>query len=322
VSDTRTKRERFLPYAYDKAGVRFAIRSIVLDGSETIDAFDTEGHVVDLRGAWRRAQLTVAVEVEPDVLRHVLPPHELADPPVALTVVQRCEATRMRRGTTTSLGGGDVEITIARDDLFGAAELLPFLVRTRAAARATEGFAQAAGARLAGGRPWLLRADLERSPTGHHLDVQFKPFSEDTAIPAHERGALWRLDAAQDAPVLWLNSDHREIEALLSQEGTRGRRSELREVVFDRIAISVWTQLFLRAAFDAVSGDDPPYGWEQGALDAVLPHLYPHVTTRAARLDRLRQEIDDVPDLVARLDAVLQVRDDAIGHLTRMVEDL
>jgi hypothetical protein len=322
VSDTRTKRERFLPYAYEKAGVRFAIEAIVLDGSERIDEFDTEGHIVELRGTWRQAEVGVAIDVAPEVLQRVLPSHELADPPVALAIVLRCEATRVRRGTMVPLDAARSTIAIAKDDLFGVAELVPFLVRTRAAERPQAGFAEAAGARLAGGRPWLLRTDLERLPSGQHLDVQFKPFSEDVAIPAHERGALWRLDAAQDAPVLWLNSDHDEIAALLAQEGTRGRRSSLRDILFDRISISVWTQLFLRAALDVTSVDEAPYGWEEGVLDALLPQLYPHASTREGRLDRLRQEIDDIPDLLARLDAVLQVRDEAIAHITRMVEDL
>ncbi len=326
MSDTRIKRERFLPYAYGRLGLRADLRRVEVDGHASSDGLDRDAHLVDLRGTWSRARLTFVVPPQDTLLTQVVPDAERSTPPVAVLLVLRCQATRLRRGVAASFEhtGTELEVTIEleRDELAGHAELLPYLVRTANGSSEAGGFAHRVGNRIASARPWSIRVDLQRAPSGRSLDVQFKSFGKDESIALADRGSMWRLEAQAETPILWSNQDHGSIAELLRHEGTRGRRAYLREVVFDRIGSSVWTQLFFAATVSIRESDGSIYGWEQSVLDLLLPDMYPAVPTAEGRLKYLRQELDDLPQVLARLDAALQRRDNGIQHLTRLVEAL
>lgn len=323
MSDVRIKRGRFLPYPYSRFGLTCELRKVDVDGHAADQGFDRDAHLIDLRGSWSVAKLTFALSCREGLLAELLPPDEHAAPPVVATLALRCGPTRLRRGVRTPLRGGAealVVLEVERDELSGHAEIQPFLIRTADAAPDTSGFAATSGCRLASGRTWTLRVDLARPPTGRHLEIQYKHFSQDPAIPAAERKAMWRLDAAMESPVLWLNQDYSTIAEVLNHDGNRGRRAYLREVVFDRITSSVWPRLFVIAAESVIKTGEATYGWEESVLDQLLPDLYPSAPTQAGRIERLRQEFDELPGLLGRLDAVLQTRDDGVAHLIRLVE--
>jgi hypothetical protein len=323
MSDSRTKRERFLPYAYDRHGLRCELRRVEVDGQGIEDDLDRDGYLVDLRGAWSNARLVFGFPADADLLSRVVPESERAAPPVAALLVLRCGPTLVRRGVVTPLGAGDavVSVDLRRDELAGHAEISPFLIRTDHGAVNNAGYAAARGSRLAGARSWTVRVDLERPPTGRYLEIEYRHFSEEPSIPHAERKAMWRLEPGE-SPSLWLNRDHHEIAELMQHGGTRGRTAYLREVVYDRIAAAVWPRLFLIAATSVLTTGDETYGWERSVLDHLLPDLYPTATTTSARLERLRQEFDDIAQLLGRLDAVLQTRDDGVIHLQRLVGSL
>lgn len=324
MSDSRTKRERFLPYAYDRHGLRCELRRVEVDGHAIQDDLDHDGHLVDLRGAWSHARFDFGFPADAELLSRVLPEPERGVAPVAALLAVRCGPTLLRRGIVTPLGSGDAiaSVELRRDELAGHAEISPFLIRTADAADNGAGYAAARGSRLAGARSWTVRVDLERPPTGRYLEIEYRHFSQEPSIPFAERKAMWRLEPNVESPSLWLNRDHHEIAELLQHGGTRGRKSYLREVVYDRIAAAVWPRLFLMAAKSVLDSGDEFYGWERSVLDLLLPDLYPAATTMTARLERLRQEHDDLPQLLGRLDAVLQTRDDGVTHLQRLVENL
>lgn len=324
MSDSRSKRERFLPFAHDRHGLRTKVHSLELDGRFVQEAVDLDSHLLDLRGTWSHARVVLEVSPAPGLVEQVLPEDERDTPPLAVLVSVRCGVTRLRRGVRAELSGDApvlVAIDVDHDEILGAAELIPFLVRTRDAASPATGFARARGSRVAGGRAWTLRTDLEQSPSGKYLELQLKSFRDDPLVPAPERGAVWRLDAMVEQPILWLNLDHAAIANLLRYDGSQGRRARARDVIFDRIAASVWTRLFLLATDNVIRTGEETYGWEEAVLDYLLPDLYPGVPTKAARLERLRQEHDDLHLLLAKLDAVLQVREDGIANLVRLAEE-
>ncbi len=324
MSDSRTKRERFLPFAHDRHGLRTKIHGLELDGRFVPEAVDLDSHVLDLRSAWSRARVVLEVTMAPELLEQVLPEDERDEPPLTVLVSVRCGETRLRRGVRAELSVEApvlVAVDVEHSEILGAAELIPFLVRTKDAAAATVGFARKRGSRVAGGRAWTLRTDLERAPAGRYLELQFKSFSEDPLIPLAERGAVWRLEVMAEDPILWLNQDHTAIANLLRYDGSQGRRARARDVIFDRISASVWTRLFLLAADNVLQDEGEADGWEQSVLDYMLPDLYPGVPTKAARLERLRKDHEDLHLLLGKLDAVLQVRDNGIANLVRLAED-
>lgn len=321
-----TRRERFLPYRYARSGVALRVTGCVLDGEDMVEP-DTEAHLVELDVPWNAATVQLELTVPAATLARVLPEgQEGGGTPdeTELLLVLRCPSTFVRAGVRVPFARADVpvstELALRRDDLAGALHLQAFLVR-KSAGRRRRGFASRTSARLADSRAWELRVDCGREPRGEYLDVRYRRFSEDDAIPARDRKNLYALDVAEDAPILWINAEHERIAAILDSKGNVGRHARLREVFFDHIAHAVWTQLFLRAARHYVETEDTVFAWEDGVLDALLKDAYPEVRSAADRRDRLAEDWDDLPELLRRLDAGLQRRDDLAVHLTKLVEE-
>jgi hypothetical protein len=313
-----TRRERFLPYAYDRNALALEVIGCVRD-DEPLLGF--EARTLELIGPWRRAEIEVGVTMPADLVSRLVPTAERRDPPVAVLVGLRCEATRLRRGEVLTIAEHRARGTfvVRRDELAGTAEIHAWLVRTRPHLRRAAGFALAAGARLAHAPGWTLVLDRERSTTARGLDVQFKSFAADASIPVDERGNLYRLDSAQDEPILWLNLDHARIAEVLRSDGTRGRVARQRDVVFDRIIAGVRMQLVMRAALHACA-DGPVYAWERAVLADILPRLYPQVPA-ADRLARLGADVVEPADLIGRLDDVLQAGERTAHAVSALLED-
>lgn len=314
MSGSSVRRERFLPYAYDRAALAFEITACSRDGEPSPVG---ESRTIELTGAWHHVDIDVSAELVP----RLVPAGERGDPPVALLVALRCEATRLRRGEVLTIVEHRARGTlrVRRDDLAGTAEVHAWLVRTRPHVRKAAGFALAAGARLAHAASWTLLLDRERTATARGLDVQFKSFAADPSIGPAERGNLYRLDCAQDEPILWLNLDHAKIAEVLRSEGTRGRLARQRDVVYDRIIVAVRTQLVVRAALHACA-DGPVYAWERAVLADILPRLYPQVPA-ADRLPRLATDVAEPADLIARLDDVLQAGERTAHAVSALLEE-
>lgn len=322
--DRRTKRERFLPYAFARSALSCRITAARVDDRVAADAIDEERYSIALEEAsWDRAEIEGAIVVDASALDAVFPPEERAAPPGELVLAVRCDATRLRgseRVGTAPLEGGvhPFRITIRRADVVGAVELVPALCRSRAGA--TLGFATEAGSRLATGRPWTVRVDAAPEPSGKFLETRYRRFSEDEGLRplAH---CLYHLELTE-LPKLWINSDHAKITPVLDDQGTRGPRARTREVVFDLIAQSVWTQLFVHVATDLGASDELVYDWEHAVLRELLPELCTE-RSHEARLARFRAELarGELPSLLSRLDAALQRRSALAEHVTKLIED-
>lgn len=325
-ASTRRKRERFLPYAYERFGLELELLGCELDAAPG-PAPEREQRVIALDGEpWRRARLRYRVGIPERTLRAVLPESEHGAPPAELVLVVRCAQTRLRR-SVRAMSPPIVEaqaegiLDLRQDDCGGEIEITPFLLRGRAGTP-VDGYAFRRGARLASARPWLLRIEPARAPSGRFLDVRYRSFGQDAWLAAFQRN-LYRLECDQDAPVLWINADHDKIAAVLDERGTVGRKARLRDVFYDLIAHGVWTQLFVRAALDARPGREPSYGWQDAVLRLLLPLMFETHRTHEQRVHALgRLLADDVSLLLERLDAALQVKAELGAHMTALAEDL
>lgn len=321
----RTKRERFLPYAYARFGLTCRIESVALDGHVIESGLDHERHLVELEEPeWRQLALDGVIELTPAAVQEAFPVEERAQPPGRLIVVVRCPPTRLRRAQTVAEGplaaaAYPFRLKLPHDELHGALELIPFLVRSSARAPAP-GYATTGGARVASGRSWEVRVTPLREPSGKFLDVRYQRFSDD-AVLRPIAATLYSLEHEQESPTLWINSDHEQIVAVLSDRGTRGPRARLRELVFDYIAQSVWTQLFLRAALHLEELGEVPYGWEDSTLRELLPGVYPDRRTHPARVEALRVQVQrgELSAVLSRLDTVLQCRSEAVEHIAKLI---
>ncbi|MFW5921280.1 MAG: hypothetical protein ACOCUS_05515 [Polyangiales bacterium] len=327
--DTRTKRERFLPHAYERFGMGLRVRRCTFDGERVVDEIDAERHVVETdEETWDEVAMELEVTTREQVVAGVFPEHERRAPPAEVWVVVRCPESRLRRGERV---GGEppvgapvvCELRLRRDELRGSAEIVPFLIRSRDADRPVPGFAPAAGARLASARGWELRVDRKRETPGKFLAVLFRSFREDDRLRAYASN-LYHLDSDVESPILWINADHDKVRPVLEATGTTGKRARLREVFFDQIAHAVWTQLFARAAGHLVEPGELVYEWETSVLHELLPAMYPSVRNHDGRVEMLVRALDGgrgAPDVLEQLDHALQRKNEIATHMTRLVEE-
>ncbi len=315
----RTKVERFLPYRYAKSGVVLDLTRALADG-DPIEV-DAEARTVDLSGReFEAAELELSATLAPGTIESCFPESERESPPGRLALCIRCPATRLRRSSLAPLSAAapsSFAVHLSRQDLRGLVELVPFLVRTRSGLQGD--YAAARGERLAGGRPWSLRADRERRVEGQFLDIRFEDFEKLPAVPAD---IVYHLDLDQPSPILWLNARHKGVAEVLMSRATRGARASVRDVVFDMITQGVWAQLFVRAASDLTRAGETSYSWEDQVLSMWLPKILPAVSDQETRLHVLTEETSrgELPTLLGALDRAVQEDSSLATHLARMVE--
>jgi hypothetical protein len=319
MSDSRTRKERFLPWTWDKLGLQVSVGAVTLDGATTA-APDHERHLVELDVAWERCDLEVEVALGREgQLDDLLG----AGGDAAIVVALRCDETRWRVGQRLPLQrpGSRVQTTfrLERLTLTGIVELQAWLV--------ADGGSLKAGlfrhGRVAAGRPWELRIDRTRELSGVYLDVRYRSFKDDPALSEHLRGTVWQLDLDTDAPILWLNADHGELVSVLDAKGHVGARAVVRDVAYDTFVPQVWTQLFIRAAVTWKAQGEAGAGWQDAVLDAAARLVFEGLPTDEAR-ERLEALLtaDELPDAVSRLQSALQVEHDAAKHLLRLVGEV
>ncbi|MBI2378776.1 MAG: hypothetical protein HYV07_32575 [Deltaproteobacteria bacterium] len=316
----RTKVERFLPYRYAKSGLLLEVLRARVDGEEV--GLDPDARLVDLSPmGFRTLTLSLRVSLAPEVVAAVFPPEERESPPGRVAVCVRCDPTRFRSSAfapeSTSILSHDLSLVVPRDDLKGSVELTPFLVR---ASRGVSGeYASIRGERLASGRSWTVRIDRERSSTGQFIDVRFEDFAQ---LPGVSDDIVYYLELEQPNPILWLNSKHRAVVEVMMSRATRGARASIRELVFDMIESSVWSQLFLRASMDLARAGETGYAWEDRVLAKWLPKLFPETEDEETRRALLKEEIDrgELPSLLRMLDMRIQDESSLATHLSKLAE--
>lgn len=319
MTDTRTRKERFLPWAWEKLGLHISIGTVTLDGKEAVQV-DHERHLVEFDVPWEQCLVNVEVRATRDTLLE-----ELLGPAgeAAVVVALRCDDTRWRFGVRVPVAKSrectPAQVKLERSMVAGIVELQAYLVADGGSLKQElqKGF------RVAAGRPWELRVDRTRELSGVYLDVRYRSFKNDPAIPEVFRANVWQLDLETDAPILWLNSDHQELVSVLDARGHVGARAVARDVAFDTFVPQVWTQLFVRAAITWAKLGEAGAGWQDAVLDAVARMVFPASDTAAAR-SRIEAELADgeLPEVVSRLQATLQVEQDAARHLLRLVTEV
>lgn len=322
MSEARTKKERFLPWAWERSGLSFELLDVRLD-EERAAFIDHERRLVALEEEWRRAKVQLRVSAQARVFEDTLAE---SDDAVSVVIAGRCDDTRSRFGVRLPLSRAQaaVETTLEleRDQLSGQLELTAHLVRDHDHPGARQGFAARAHARLAGSRPWELRIDRKRTLSGVYLDVRYRSFAADPSMPAAQRGNLWQLELDLEAPILWLNSDHKDVVSVLDAKGHVGARAALRDVAYDLFVPSVWTQLLLRAVTTLKEQGEVGAPWQDAVLDAVARLLFPQVKATDEAREKLEASLEDVPALINQLDGALQAEHEPARHLLKLIEEL
>lgn len=328
-SRSRSIQRRYLPYRYDKHGIDFSISSFRLDGGEKITDVNQERRLISLenRGKWDEVTVSGEIKIDQDVIDDVLPVEERLQPPIKIYIASRCEYTYLRESKLidsppVSLEGYDFSVTLSRNRLRNTASLKPYIIRTGDSNAETDEFATAKGVRLASSKSWEIRVDVQESPSGEYLEVLYDSFENKDYLP--EGDQVYHLDFREAKnPTLWLNSDHEKITRVLDSRARRGPDARVRDVFFDQISQSVWTQLIVHAATNIDEEGEVRYDWEDSVLDRFINDIYPDTDENEART-KLSQDImskEKLPDITSRIDSALQTRLRCHENMTKVIEE-
>lgn len=323
----RVKRERFMPFAFERHALRLTLRAVQKDDEPEVPPEPDElerGELFLEDDRWKRLRLRVHVDMEKDTLAKVLAQHELETPPISHLIRLHVPSTRVRRAIVLDAvehAEREVELVISREDLGGTATLTPWLVRSTHAA-AAPGFASRAGQKLATGGPLVIHPYAPRPKPGQFLDVQYRSFKEDVQLRRHP-DRLYVLEANGTSPVLFINSDHREVADALDTKAQTGTKAKIREVFFDVLSVGVWTQLFMQAAEALDDEGVARHAWQHGVLTELLPVMFPGARNHSARVrELLAIRASDAPlrNLSELCDLALQKHLDLARHMQRLVQ--
>ena len=321
TASQRVKRERFLPFAFERHGLSVRVDSASLDGASLpLDEGDAL-HVDDEE--WRELTLAGAVELRKGALGGLpgderVRPGEVAD----LWLVVQCDRTAWRAGHRLELEGegAKFELSLERDRLAGVVEVVPWLVRRRSE-KVPPGYAGAAGARLATGARFAVYPHEPASRAGEFLEVVYVSFGAD-AVLSTQPWRLYHLETHGETPVLRINADHQDVVRVLDAKGQTGLEARLREVFYDLISRGGWSLLFMSAVEALDEDGNAPRRWQEGVLTELLPFLFPGAP-KAERMDELlalRADEAHLSLLATQCDEALQQRLDLVKHINRLID--
>jgi hypothetical protein len=289
---------------------------------------EPRSQTIDLASEWSCARLELELTVPNRVISRVIAEPERVSPPVAGLITLRCDKTHLRERVClrpwaqAEAGRFRSTLTLARDDLAAVVSLDAYLVRSAAAIEPVPGVASQLNTRLASARPLLLLIDESPIHSGNYLDIQYRSFAKDPTLPASRHAALYRLELDREDPILYINSDHERIRAELDSKGTTGRRARMRDLVFERVAVGVWSQLIVSAAARLVEDGELVYAWEQAVLEQWLTRLYPDQIDDDTRRRCLERDYQRLPQLLHELDLTLQTSGELAALATKLAEEL
>ena len=320
-----------LPHEYQKETLELDIESFRLDGAPLGDRGDLDEDdqflsLVD-EDNWETLELEGTVTIDPDTIEEVFPFDEWEETPGRLGLVKEnpLAMSRDRQILANSpLDGATHEFTLCinRDDYRGRVNIKPFLTRTEKGGSSGSKHASKIGARVADGISWIIRLD-ERDDGGNLLMPIIEDFSDYDSFPNENHVHYLSLEAPRN-PQLYLNREHPQVVEVLKNTGVTGGPPRLRDVLYDYIEHSVWTQLLMQTAHD-MSPDtgEPEYGWQEDVLDIFLDDLYPDLGTEEAAIqlaEDVRSHVD-VPDLVQRIERAVHQQYDIPSDTTNLIEE-
>ncbi|MDS0474344.1 hypothetical protein [Natrinema sp. 1APR25-10V2] len=320
-----------LPHKYQEEALEFDVESFRLDRAPLGDRgnLDEEDQFLSLvdEGNWESLELEGKVTIEQDTIEEVFPFDEWEETPGRLALVKEnpLAMSRDRQILADSpLDGGTYEFTMSinRDGHRGRVKIKPYLTRTEKGGSGGSKHASKVGARVADGLSWIIRLD-ERENGGSLLMPIIEDFSDYDSFPDENHIHYLSLEAPRN-PQLYLNQEHPQVVEVLNNTGATGGPPRLRDVLYDYIEHSVWTQLLMQTARDtSPDTGEPEYRWQEDVFDIFLDDLYPDLEEDEAAI-RLAEDVRshvDIPDLVQRIERAVHQQYDIPSDTTNLIEE-
>lgn len=323
--------DQSLPHEYQEEVLEFAVETFRLNGVPLGERGDLheEDQFLSLvdEGNWGTLELEGSVTVDQDAVEDVFPFDEWEETPGRLALVKEnpLALSRDRQILADSpIEGGTHEFSlrIDRDDHRGRVKIKPFLTRTQKGDSEGSKHASKAGARLADGLSWVIQLD-EREDGGSLLMPIIEDFSDYDNFPNENHIHYLSLEAPRN-PQLYLNGEHPQVVEVLNNTGATGGPPRLRDVLYDYVEHSVWTQLLMQTARDtSPDTGEPEYGWQEDVLEIFIDDLYPSLEDNEAAI-QLAEDVRsyvDIPDLVQRIERTVHQQYDIPSDTTNLIEE-
>jgi hypothetical protein len=320
-----------LPHEYQKEALEFDVESFRIDGAPLgergdLDEEDRFLSLVD-GGNWETLELEGSVTIDQDTVEDVFPFNEWDETPGRLALVKENPLAMSRdrqilADSPLERGTHEFALSINRDDHRGQVKIKPFLTRTEEGGSSGSKHASKVGARVADGLSWIVRLD-ERDDGGSLLMPIIEDFSDYDRFPDESHIHYLSLEAPRN-PQLYLNKEHPQIINVLNNTGATGGPPRLRDVLYDYVEHSVWTQLLMQTARDtSPDTGEPEYSWQEDVLNIFLDDLYPGLGDDEAKVqlaEDVRSHVD-IPDLVQRIERAVHQQYNIPSDTTNLIEE-
>lgn len=320
-----------LPHTFEQDALSFEVDEFRLDGVELNDQgnLNESDQVLSLVGesGWDILEVEGTVELQSDTIQEVFPPEEWEDSPgrLALVKTNRLAINRSREilsDAPIEAGTHPFEIQLDRDEYRGTVNLEPYLVRSDNRDSGPTNCASKAGSRLANGEPWVVRLD-EPTDGGGLLMPIIEDFEDTDRLPDDNHIHHLSLDEPRN-PQLYLNRGHPQVVNVLENEGATGGPPRLRDVLYDYIEHSVWTQLLIQTARDTdTDTGETKHSWQDDVLEIFIDDLYPELDEdmAAVQLATDVRSAEDLPALVQKIEQAVHQRYDIPQDTTKLIEE-
>lgn len=302
-----------MPYSFGSGDVEMIVKNVEVDNQEEGVPVDLDRKKIDLDD--RNINSTISLDIEvlvSEKIDEIIEKNNL-DSKARLVVVEKANKVFHRdKLIECEFDTGETfeeELELDVEKYRGTIELIPLIVSER-------------GKKLADGKTWNIYLDKPEGVVSEYLYGEWVDFTSDD-IP-YSDSSLYYLDTSRDNPTIYWNSDKESkiFDTLMGDN--RGYSGKIKNLTFDGIYLSVYSELFMAAVEDLNEGQrefDPK--WHEAVLAELLPKMYPNYDTGAA-IDEVwsawNEDEIKFSDVMTKLKGVLQDNLDLKSDLKTAIE--
>ena len=276
--------------------IQDAVTGADLEGVVRHDEPDFGRRLIDITecGNWLRLRLILEAEISRDQLKESIGASESPASATLLQVVIACRATKLRRAyrfTSDSSGIYSASVTVDRNDVAGAFDLILRLVRSRPLMHAEDGKAAFEGALLGEAEPLSFVVEKSELPYTGQFRVVWKDFASADEEELKRASSAQIFVRTDGPPTVLLNEGIPDFKLFLTGAGSTPVEVAMQNVMAASIGSSVWKQLTFAAIASLVISDEAgersvqaPSDWKGSVARSFVAYAFPGMESHDALL--------------------------------------
>lgn len=302
-----------MPYSFGSGDVEMAVTNVEVDNQEEGVPVDLDGQKVDLDD--RNINSTISLDLKilvSEEVDKIIEENNLDTEARLIVIVKANKVFSRDKLIEREFDAGDTieeERELDVENYRGTIELIPLIV--------SEG-----GKKLANGKTWNIYLDKSEGIVSKYLYGEWVDFASND-IP-YSDSSLYYLDTSGDNPTIYWNSDKESKIFDTLMGNNRGYSGKIKNLTFDGIYLSVYSELFMAVVEDLNEGQrEFDSKWRESVLAELLPKMYPNYDKGAA-IDEVwsawNEDEIKFSDVMTKLKGVLQDNLDLKSDLKTAIE--